>query len=61
MGGATHADSQYCNFDNQYAYTHFLQNGDAAGYIWHDELCHPLLAIGTPGNRSWGPRTVREF
>ena len=24
----------------QYAYTHFLQNGEAAGFIWHDELCN---------------------
>lgn len=40
-GGATGADNSYCNFDNEYAYTHFLQNGQTAGYIWHDELCNP--------------------
>jgi hypothetical protein len=40
-GGATGADNNYCNFDNQYAYTHFLQNGRTSGYIWHDELCNP--------------------
>ena len=39
-GGATNADGQYCNYDNQYAYTHFLQNGEASGFIWHDELCN---------------------
>lgn len=39
-GGATAADGNYCNYDNQYAYTHFLQNGEAAGFIWHDELCN---------------------
>ena len=39
-GGATNANGQYCNYDNQYAYTHFLQNGEAAGFIWHDELCN---------------------
>ena len=26
-GGATSADGSYCNYDNQYAYTHFLQVG----------------------------------
>ena len=40
-GGRTAADGSYCNYDNQYAYTHFLQNGQDGGYIWHDELCNP--------------------
>ena len=54
----------HCNYDDQNALSHFRSTGQAAGYIWHSEVCNVdgtdivIDRVPTPVNASIAKATI---